>query len=199
MARLVSYFWRFYSAALATLRYFGYLGCHAFSLVSFILPPFIGYRSSESEKPNDLEANRLVGLESTSNCDTYTIRLHPQYDLKTMGIGASAHVYEVDDQIVLKTSWIFEPPGSSAPDNDRWHYASDTLFQSNLLQNERTVLRLLQQRPHPHIIEAIDVDHNLKEFISADITCCLRRKFPLNFIEFAGTVILPTHFVISTA
>ncbi|TWU70917.1 hypothetical protein ED733_000688 [Metarhizium rileyi] len=86
------------------------------------------------------------------------MRLHPQRDLKVIGVGASALVYEVDDQIVLKTSWVFEQPGNSAPGNDRWHYASDTLFQSNLLQNERIVLRMLQRRPHPHIIEAIDVD-----------------------------------------
>ncbi|RDW58924.1 uncharacterized protein DSM5745_11130 [Aspergillus mulundensis] len=100
-----------------------------------------------------LRSGGLAGLR-----DTYTIRLHPQRDLHRIGIGASAQVYEVDGQIVLKTSWVFEQPGSDASDNGRWHYASDTLFQSNLLQNEQTVLRLLQQRPHPHIIEAIDAE-----------------------------------------
>lgn len=155
---MLSYLWRFYSAALAALRYFGYLRYHASGLLSRTFPRFIGYRPSKSEKPDDFEVNGLDGVASTSNCDTYTIRLHPQRDLEIMGVGASAQVYEVDDQIVLKTSWVFEQPGSSAPDNDRWHYASDTVFQSNLLQNERTVLRLLQRRPHPHIIEAIDAD-----------------------------------------
>jgi hypothetical protein len=155
---MLSYLWRFYSAALAALRYFGYLGYHAFGLLSRTFQPFIGYRPSKSEKPDDLEANGLVGVASTSNCVTYTIGLHPQRDLEILGVGASAQVYVVDDQIVLKTSWLFKQPGSNAPDNDRWHYASDTLFQSNLLQNERTVLRLLQRRPHPHIIEAIDAD-----------------------------------------
>ncbi|KAJ6167079.1 hypothetical protein N7470_002526 [Penicillium chermesinum] len=67
-------------------------------------------------------------------------------------------IYEVDDDVVLKTSWLFEQPGSSASNGDRWHYVSDTLFHSNLLQNERHVLRVLQQRPHIHIMEAIDVD-----------------------------------------
>lgn len=155
---MLSYLYRFYSAALAALRSFGCLGYHAFGLLSRIFPPFFGYRPSKSEKSNDLEANGMVGAASTSNCDTYTMRLHPQHDLKIIGVGASAQVYEVDDQIVLKTSWVFEQPGSSAPGNDRWHYASDTLFQSNLLQNERIALRLLQRRPHPHIIEAIDAD-----------------------------------------
>lgn len=155
---MLSYLWRFYSGALAAFRYFCGLGYHTFGLLSRIFPPFIGCRPSKAEKRNDLEANGLADDEATSNCDTYIIQLHPQRDLKVMGVGASAQVYEVDDQIVLKTSWIFEQPGSSAPGNDRWHYASDTLFQSNLLQNERTVLRLFQRRPHPHIIEAINTD-----------------------------------------
>lgn len=86
----------------------------------------------------------------------YTVHLHPQQDLERVGIGASAQVYQVDDQIVLKASWLFEHPGSTASQNDQWHYASDTLFQANLLQNERFVLRLLQHQPHPHIIEALD-------------------------------------------
>ncbi|CAG8429867.1 unnamed protein product [Penicillium salamii] len=145
---------RFYLTTLAALRYFGHIGYHAFGFLSRIFPPFIRFPSSNIEKTTDSEDNGT----STAICDTYTIQLHPQHDLKLIGIGASAQVYEVDDQIVLKSSWVFEKPGSSATENDRWHYASDTLFQSNLLQNERTVLQLLQRRPHPHIIKAIDAD-----------------------------------------
>lgn len=157
-SRMLSFLWRLHSAALATLRYIGYLGYRAFNLLSQILPPFIGYHPSKFEKPDDLEANDPVDVALTSNCDTYTIRLHPQRDLEIIGVGASAQVYAVDDQTVLKTSWLFEQPRNSASDSDRRHYASDTLFQSNLLQNERTVLRLLQRRPHPHVIEAVDAD-----------------------------------------
>lgn len=156
---MLSYLWRFYSAALAALRYIGYLGHRAFDLLPQMIPPFLGYQPSKSEKPDDLvEANDSVDGASTSNCHTYTVRLHPQRDLIRIGVGASAQVYEVDDQTVLKAPWLFERPGNSARDSDLWHYASDTLFQSNLLQNERTVLRLLRRRPHPHVIEAIDAD-----------------------------------------
>lgn len=155
---MLSYLWRFYSTALVAFRYFGYLGYRAFGLLSRIFPSLTRYHPSKSDKPDDLEANDSVGITSTSNCDTYTIRLHPQRDLEIIGVGASAQVYGVDDEVVLKTSWVFERPGSSASDSDRWHYASDTLFHSNLLQNERSVLRVLQGRPHPHIMEAIDAD-----------------------------------------
>ncbi|KAJ5461053.1 uncharacterized protein N7458_002605 [Penicillium daleae] len=155
---MLSSLWRFYSAAQVAFRYFSHLGYRSFGLLSRICPRFIGYHPSKSDNTDDLEANDPVGVVSTSNCDTYTIRLHPQRDLQIRGFGASAQVYEVDDEVVLKTSWVFERPGSSAPDGDRWHYASDTLFHSNLLQNERTVLRVLQGRPHPHIMEAIDAD-----------------------------------------
>ncbi|CAG8276445.1 unnamed protein product [Penicillium salamii] len=75
-----------------------------------------------------------------------------------VGIGASGQVYEVDEEIVLKSCRIFEQPGSDASDSDRYHYASDTIFHSSLLQDERFIFRILQQWPHPHIIEAIDTD-----------------------------------------
>ncbi|KAL5336615.1 hypothetical protein BJX70DRAFT_389811 [Aspergillus crustosus] len=147
---MLSYLWRFYSAALAALRHIGDLGYRAFGLLSHRIPSFIVYHPSGIEKPGCLEANDPVDVASTSNCVTYTIRLHPQRDLEIIGVGASAQVFKVDDQTVLKAPWLFERPGDSAPDSDQWHYASDTLFQSSLLQNERTVLQLLQRQPHPH-------------------------------------------------
>ena len=71
-----------------------------------------------------------------------------QYVLNEIGIGASGQVYEVDDSIVFKTCWIFDRPDSSTPESSRSRYASDTLFYFGLLQDERTTLRMLQQRPH---------------------------------------------------
>lgn len=90
---------------------------------------------------------------------TYTSRLQPQPDLEIVGVGASGQVYKVDDHIVLKTCRIFEPPSNDSSSRYRWFYASDTLFHFNLLQDERTVLRLLAQRPHPNIVEVIDTDY----------------------------------------
>lgn len=77
---------------------------------------------------------------------------------KKEGIGASVQVYDVDEEIVLKSCRIFEQLGSEASDSDRYHFASDTIFHSSLSQDERFILRLFQQWPHPHIIGAIDTD-----------------------------------------
>ena len=155
---MLSYLWRFYSGVQAILQCFGRLSYRAVAPFSRIFPFLIQGDSSKLEK--DPEDNASGGVTSqTSNCVTYTVRLQPQSDLEIVGIGASGQVYKVDDQVVLKTCRIFERPGSDASANDRWHYASDTLFHANLLQDERTVLQLLQRRPHPHIIEAVDTDH----------------------------------------
>ncbi|KAJ6020375.1 hypothetical protein N7540_005879 [Penicillium herquei] len=94
--------------------------------------------------------------EGNSTCETYTVQLQNQHDLEILGIGAAGQVYNVTDNIVLKTCRIFAPLGSDVSQRDKWHYASNTLFHFNSLKNERTVLQLLQNRPHPHIIQAID-------------------------------------------
>ncbi|KAJ6016506.1 hypothetical protein N7540_011097 [Penicillium herquei] len=115
---------------------------------------FVTFRS---QRPNDLESNIQVDVsDGTSICETYTVHLQPQHGLDILGVGAAGQVYTVSDQIVLKTCRIFAPPSNDASRNDLWRYASDTLFHFNLLKDERTVLRLLQSRPHPHIIQAID-------------------------------------------
>lgn len=130
-----------------------------FGFFSRIISPFIEKLTSANESPNDLESNIPSDIrEAPSTCETYTVRLQPQYDLDILGVGASGQVYNVSDQIVLKTCRIFAPPSSDTPRSDLWHYASDTLFHFSLLKDERTVLQLLQNRPHPHIIEAIDTD-----------------------------------------
>ncbi|GKZ41688.1 hypothetical protein AbraIFM66951_010969 [Aspergillus brasiliensis] len=156
---MLSYLWRCYSTALTALRYFGYLGYRAFGLLSHIFPLSIGYHPSRADKPDDLVANHPAGDDaSTPNCDTYTVQLHPQRDLEVIKSGSSARVYKVDDHIVLKSSSPFQPPGHNTSASDRWHYTSNTTSQPNKLQNERTLLQLLQNHPHPHIIEAIDVN-----------------------------------------
>ncbi|PYI31500.1 kinase-like protein [Aspergillus indologenus CBS 114.80] len=134
---------------------------HASSLFSYIsqTPQFIKSASFTPKKSHDLESNVPFDVPSgTSICETYTVRLQPQHDLDMVGVGASGQVYNVDDQVVLKTCRIFEPPSSDASQSDHWHYASDTVFHFNMLEDERTVLKLLQIRPHLHIIEAIDTD-----------------------------------------
>ncbi|GES64955.1 serine/threonine protein kinase [Aspergillus terreus] len=68
-------------------------------------------------------------------------------------------IYKVDNDIVLKTGRIFEPPTANASSQERWFYASETIFQSNLMKNEKFVMRLLHQHPHPNLVEVIDADH----------------------------------------
>ncbi|KAG0153886.1 hypothetical protein PDIDSM_1265 [Penicillium digitatum] len=150
------YLWHCYSALRVVCQSFieG-----TFGILSGIFPLFIKIYPFNPQKANDLESNNMVGAPSrTSDHVIYTIRPLFQSDLKMVGIGASGQVYEVDEEIVLKSCRIFEQPGSDASDSDRYHYASDTIFHSSLLQDERYVLRLLQQWPHPHIVEAIDTD-----------------------------------------
>lgn len=148
---MLLYFWRCYSFAQTALPWFVY---RAFGFLFRIFPPFIRSYLRSCEKCPDVEANPPAG----DTCETYTICLLPQYGLEFLGVGASSIVYKVDGSVVLKAGRIFEPPGTAASGRDRWHYASDTLFHSNLLQDERTALRLLQQHPHPHIMEAVDID-----------------------------------------
>ncbi|PYH73374.1 uncharacterized protein BO88DRAFT_440647 [Aspergillus vadensis CBS 113365] len=158
---MLSYLWRFCSPVLTALRYFGYLGYRAFGFLSHIFPLSIGYSPPQSRKPDDLEAasNPAGDDTSTSRCDTYPLELHPQHDLEVIETGPCSQTYKVNDHIVLKTPLIYVPPGHNASERPQRHYASNTLSQINQLQNERTVLQLLQKQPHPNIIEPIDTHY----------------------------------------
>ncbi|KAF9886531.1 hypothetical protein FE257_011302 [Aspergillus nanangensis] len=87
------------------------------------------------------------------------MHLYPQTELEVIGSSASGQIYQVDDSIALKSGRIFTPPPSSASSQDQWFYASETLFHANLIKNEQFILQLLQQHPHPNIIDIIDAHH----------------------------------------
>ncbi|KAJ5896398.1 uncharacterized protein N7473_005797 [Penicillium subrubescens] len=130
-----------------------------FGFFSCIISLFIENISSASPSLDGLESNNTSNLpKDPPTCETYTVRLQPQHDLDTLGVGASGQVYTDGDQIVLKTCRIFAPPSTDASRSDLWHYASDTLFLFNLLKDERTVLQLQQNNPHPHIIKATNTN-----------------------------------------
>lgn len=76
-----------------------------------------------------------------------------------IGAGAVAKIYEVDEHIVLKASHIHEFLGTDAPALDRWSYVDNALYSSCSMKDERIVLRLLRQRLHPNIIEALDTEY----------------------------------------
>lgn len=115
------------------------------------------------------------GPEPVDSVVKYTTQLQPQSDLELLGVGASGQVYKVDDHVVLKASRIFGPPPNDAPSQDKYLYASDTFYHFNLMQDERAVSRLLQQRPHPNIVQFIDTDHPEGIY--------LRRYLPLSQVE----------------
>jgi serine/threonine protein kinase len=93
----------------------------------------------------------------SSYADT-SLTIQYQMGLDIIGVGAAGQVYNVDEHTVLKTCRIYEPPSSNATPRAQWDYASETVFHFGLLKDERAVLRLLAERPHPNIIEVIDVD-----------------------------------------
>lgn len=90
----------------------------------------------------------------------YTTRLQPRSNLEHLDVGAFGQVYRVDEHVVLKASRSFEPPPNDALPQDRCLYASDTIHHFNLMQDELAVSRILEQRPHPSIVQFIDTGHS---------------------------------------
>ncbi|KAJ0414798.1 kinase-like domain-containing protein [Aspergillus carlsbadensis] len=86
------------------------------------------------------------------------VSLRTQPGLQTLGFGTYGEVYNVDDHVVLKSPRVFIPPQSAGSATEKWLYASDSIFHFNLMRNERIVLRLLEQRPHPNLVEPINTD-----------------------------------------
>lgn len=81
-----------------------------------------------------------------------------QVGLDIIGVGTAGQVYRVDDHTVLKSCRIYERPSNNANPRALWDYASETVFHSGLLKDERAVLCLLAECPHPNIIEVIDAN-----------------------------------------
>ncbi|GAB1213447.1 hypothetical protein ATERTT37_002596 [Aspergillus terreus] len=114
--------------------------------------------SIRTEKPFVAAINAST---PTCNCNTQHTPRQQQHGLETVGKGASGEVYKVTNDIVLKTSQIFEPPSDASSARARWSYASETLFHTRVTNDERAVLTILQKHPHPHphIAEAIDTHY----------------------------------------
>ncbi len=110
----------------------------------------------------DVEKNPANEIQTPLNAPSgyadASLTVQYQADLDIIGVGAAGQVYNVDDDTVLKTCRIYEPPSNNATARALWDYASETVFHFGLLKDERAVLRLLAMRPHPNIIEIIDVD-----------------------------------------
>jgi len=81
-----------------------------------------------------------------------------QKGVRSIGIGISAVIWEVDDSIVLKAPIILEQPTKATP-VDIYLYDIDAIFRYDCIENERTIFRLLQQQPHANIVQAIAIEH----------------------------------------
>ncbi|KAG2413380.1 hypothetical protein HFD88_002569 [Aspergillus terreus] len=128
----------------------------SFSVVVHLLVRAGPAHSIRTEKPIVAAINAST---PTCNCNTQHTPRQQQHGLETVGKGASGEVYKVTNDIVLKTSQIFEPPSDASSARARWCYASETLFHTRVTNDERTVLAILQKHPHPHIAEAIDTHY----------------------------------------
>ncbi|KAM3521657.1 hypothetical protein NHJ13051_006127 [Beauveria bassiana] len=100
-----------------------------------------------------------LSLDKSTNYADFQLTVQYQKGLDIIGVGAAGQVYNVDDYVVLKACRIYEPPSSDAAPRALWDYASETIFHVGILKDEKTVLRLLTEHPHPNIIEAIHMDH----------------------------------------
>ncbi|KAJ5576915.1 hypothetical protein N7535_003841 [Penicillium sp. DV-2018c] len=111
---------------------------------------------------SDLETKPAKDIEdfnAPSSCTVYTLpTVQYQDGLDIIGIGVAGQVYNVDEHTVLKAGRIYVPPSDDATPSALYDYASETVFHFGLLKDEKAVLCLLAERPHPNIIEVIDLD-----------------------------------------
>lgn len=73
--------------------------------------------------------------------------------------GASAYIYAVNEQIVLKAPVTFVPPADDASPGAHYEYASATVSYHEDVENERSILQRLAKTPHPNIVQAISLDY----------------------------------------
>ncbi|KAL4893152.1 hypothetical protein BDV59DRAFT_207950 [Aspergillus ambiguus] len=133
-----------------------------FSIVLHLLVRRSPNSSIHTEKSVEFSFTPAINASApTCNCNAHTTPRQQQYGLESVGKGASGEVYKVDEDIVLKSSQIFAPPSEASSTWAKWSYASETIFHTNLTNDERTVLEILQRHryPHPYIAEAIDTHY----------------------------------------
>lgn len=74
-----------------------------------------------------------------------------------IGSGGLGSIYAIDDDIVLKYVRVYIRPRPEARTETHEIYAIRTLENYSATTNERALYRRLQQRPHPNLVEAIDI------------------------------------------
>lgn len=133
--------------------------CCALSRVWQIFPSFFIQRSLLSDIEKNTAAVEHPSLDKPPIYADFQLTVQYQRGLDIIGVGAAGQVYNVDDYTVLKACRIYEPPPGDASPRALWDYASETIFHFSILKDEKTVLRLLTEHPHPNIMEAVYIDH----------------------------------------
>ncbi|KAM5347096.1 hypothetical protein ACJ41O_010101 [Fusarium nematophilum] len=80
-----------------------------------------------------------------------------QPGLDMVGVGSCGLIYEVDCNTILKAGRVYQPPEVDADHLEKWYYASESIFHSELIENEREVFQKLERNPHPNLAQPIDV------------------------------------------
>ena len=119
-------------------------------------------------------ARRLLQMRSVQVCEHYVFLMlvQIQKDLERLEGGASAYVYAVNDQVVLKSPVTYVLPTNDSSQHDHYEYALHTVCHHEEIENERAILRVLERVPHANIVQVVALEYPEGIY--------LRRYFPLS-------------------
>lgn len=82
-----------------------------------------------------------------------------QNDIQRLDGGASAYIYTVTNEIVLKAPVIYCQLPKDASSQDQYEFASTTFCSHDDIRNERGILLILERAPHPNIVQPVALDY----------------------------------------
>ena len=82
-----------------------------------------------------------------------------QEGLERLDGGSSAYIYAVNDQVVLKSPVTFVPPPGNSSQIAQYEYALHTVCHYEDIENERIILKRLEQNPHTNILQAVSLEY----------------------------------------
>ena len=82
-----------------------------------------------------------------------------QNDIQRLDGGASAYIYAVTNEIVLKAPVTYCQLPEDASSQDRYEFALTTFCYHDDIRNERDILSILETAPHPNIIQPIALEY----------------------------------------
>ncbi|KAL9104701.1 MAG: hypothetical protein Q9163_000379 [Psora crenata] len=82
-----------------------------------------------------------------------------QKDLERLDGGASAYVYAVNNQVVLKSPVTYVSPTDDSSQYDHYEYALSTVCHHEDIENERAILQILEPFPHANIVQVVALDY----------------------------------------